>query len=305
MIGVTAPSFHGLELTRPAFWAPLTMQRALFGQSGLSYVARDDMTWLALVGQLRPGMTLGQARANLGVIAARIDAEQPPRKTTLTVARASLFGPDKQRPVMAAGAAFLIAVALVLLIACANIANLFLARAVARQREIAVRLAIGASRARLVRQLLAESVLVALAGGTVGTLVALWSAAGIVRFAASDPTSTPISLTIVPDLRIFAYSLGLVAFAALGFGLVPALQATRPDLNRTLKADEADPSGGRRWLRHWLIGGQVATCMVLLIIAGLFLRGLARAQTVDPGWSMDGTAMPTLASTTTWKQPGK
>jgi predicted permease len=294
VIGVAAPGFHGAELVRPAFWAPLTMQRVMFGPDEEPYVNRQDMSWLALIGTLKDGVTLAQARANLGVIAARIDATHAPRATTLTVARAALFGPDKRRPILAVGVAFLIAVSLVLLIACANIANLFLARAVVRQREIAVRLAVGASRARLVRQLLAESALVALVGGVVGTIVALWSAGAIVRLVASDPSSTPFSLSIVPDIRIFAYSLGLVALAALGFGLVPALQATRPDLTQALKTDEADSTSGRRWLRHWLIGGQVATCMVLLIAAGLFLRGVQRAQTVDPGWSMDGTTMMTF-----------
>jgi predicted permease len=195
---------------------------------------------------------------------------------------------------MAVGAAFLFAVSLVLLIGCANIANLFLARAIVRQREIAVRLAIGASRARLVRQLLAESAVVALAGGVIGLLVALWSAGAIARFIANDPTSSPLALNVAPDVRVFAYTLGLVALATLGFGLVPALQATRPDLNRTLKADEADPGVGRRWLRHWLVGDQVATCMILLLVAGLFLRGLERVQTLDPGWSMDGTTQLTF-----------
>lgn len=291
VIGVAPPGFAGTELVRPAFWAPLTMQRALMADTMTAFVSRPDLRWLALVGRVRDRVTIAQARSQLGVIASRIDAGEHGRSTTLAVEEAKLIGGDSGRPMVAVGSAFLIAVGLVLLVACANLANLFLARAITRQREIAVRLAIGASRSRIVRQLFAESALIAIAGGALGTALAIWSAGALVHFAAADPGSTPINLSVALDLRIFTYSLGLVTFAAIGFGLVPAIQATRPILNRVLTADEGDPVAGRRWLRHGIVGGQVATCMVLLIAAGLFLRGLNHAQTVHPGWAMDGTTL--------------
>ena len=290
VVGVAGPSFQGTELVRPAFWAPLTMERTLYGWAGdKSYLQMPDMSWLAVVGRLKAGMSMEQARANLSVIGQQIDKTQPGRTTTLSVSAVRLLGePEKHKVALAAGSVFLAAVALVLLIACANVANLFLARATARQREIAVRIAMGASRARLMRQLLTESALVALAGGVLGTLVALWSAAAVVKFIGTDPSDTPIMLTVAPDFRIFGYSLFLVAATALGFGLLPALQATRTDVNRSLKSGDVDPTSGRGRLRHWLVGLQVSTCMVLLIAAGLFLRALNRAQSVDPGWQMDG-----------------
>jgi predicted permease len=290
VIGVAAPGFHGTEIVRPSFWAPVSMQWALDSRQGTqSYMRQTDMSWLALVGRLKPGVSMRQARANMSVIAEQIDKTEPGRTTTLSIGTVSLLGePEEHRMALAAGSVLLVAVGLVLLIACSNVANLFLARATARQREIAVRLAMGASRARLVRQLLTESAVIAIAGGVLGTIVALWSATGVARFIGRDPTDTPIALSVGPDLRIFAYALLLVGLTALGFGLVPALQSTRPDLNRALKTGDAETSGGRGRLRQWLVGLQVATCMVLLIVAGLFLRGLNRAETVEPGWQMDG-----------------
>jgi macrolide transport system ATP-binding/permease protein len=292
VIGVAAPEFHGADLLLPAFWAPVTMGPLLASLpdragSGLS---RDDMSWLAIVGRLRPGFGIAQARASLAVIAARIDAQTPGRRSDVTAAEArATGGPEKRTLVLTVGAVFLVAVAMVLLIACANVANLLLARATARRREIAVRLALGASRGRLVRQLMTESLLVALIGGAVGTVFALWGTSALVALALKDPGSTPLVIQIVPDARIFAYSLGMTLVTAVAFGLAPALHATRSDVSGALKQGDSDVAGGRGWLRGTLVGVQVAVCMVLLIAAGLTLRGLAHARTVDPGFSMDGT----------------
>ena len=290
VIGVAGPTFHGTELVRPSFWAPISMEWSLLGrQDNRSYLGMSDMSWLALVGRLSDGTTLAQARANLGLISRRIDASESGRTTTLTVGTVNLLSdPEKHGVALGVGSLFLVAVGLVLLIACANVANLFLARAASRQREIAVRLAIGASRGRLVRQLLTESAIVALAGGVLGTLVALWSAAAVARVLGTAPMDTPIGLTVGPDVRVYAYVVALVALTTLAFGLAPALHATRPDLNQSLKSGESGAASNRGRLRGSLVALQVATCMVLLITAGLFLRALDRAQSVDPGWQMDG-----------------
>jgi len=290
VVGVAAQGFHGTEIVMPSFWAPVTMQRSFMGRGAeASFLTQDNLSWLAMVGRLRSGVTPAQARAALSVLASRRDQRSPGRHSSIMVGPVSFFGSsDKHTAVIAAGTVVLIAVGLVLLIACANVANLFLARAMSRSREIAIRLAMGASRARIVLQLLTEGLLIALLGGTVGTVFALWSAIAIVKFALSDPGSTPLNIVVLPNLRIFAYSLAITVLTGLAFGLAPALQTTRPEVNRSLKRDDSDPASSGNWLRNSLVGMQVAVCMVLLIAAGLLLRGLYHAQTADPGYEMSG-----------------
>ena len=292
VIGVAAPGFRGLDPWPSAFWAPLTMQKALEPDRDL--LSEDDTGWLALLGRMRPGATLEQVRADLGVIAARLDQPYPERTTTLAVHRATFLGrPDERTVVWGVGAVVLVGVALVLLIACANVANLLLARASSRQREMAIRLSIGGSRWRIIRQLLTESLLLAFLGGTVGSLVAFWSVEGIARFVLAHLPhgAPPLAWNVSPDLRVWVYSLGLTAFTGVVFGLAPALHATRQDLSTALKGDGGGfigkaASGGM--LRQTLVGVQVAVGMVLLIAAGLLMRGLYLAQTVDPGFEMKG-----------------
>jgi predicted permease len=288
VIGVAPPGFTGTEIEAAAFWVPLSMQWSLAGRVDKQPIAQQpDVAWLTLVGRLRPGMTKAQASADLGVIAARRDAQYKKRVTTLSLSEPNYFGRhDKRVAVLAIGTVFLVAVGLVLLIACANIANFFLARATARQREIAVRLAIGASRWQLVRQLLVESLLIAFTGGILGTALSFATARALVSIVYRMPDTPPLSISIAPDLRLFGYALLLVLVSACTFGLMPALHATRPDLNSTLK-EGAEGSGSRSRLRSTLVGIQVAVSMILLVTAGLLLRGLAHAQTVDPGFALD------------------
>ena len=292
VIGVAAPGFLGLDPWPSEFWAPLTMQKALEPDTDL--LSEDNTGWLALLGRMRPGVTLEEVRADLGVIAAGIDRQHPERTTTLAVHRATFLGrPEERTVVFGIGAVVLAAVGLVLLIACANVANLLLARASTRQREIAIRLSIGGSRWRIIRQLLTESLLLAFLGGTVGSLVAFWSVEGVARFVLAHlPHGVPrLEWNVSPDLRVWGYSLALTAFTGIVFGLAPALHATRQDLTTALKGDGRGfigkaASGGM--LRSTLVGVQVAVCMVLLIAAGLLMRGLYLAQTVDPGFDMKG-----------------
>jgi macrolide transport system ATP-binding/permease protein len=292
VIGVAEPGFGGLDPWPSEFWAPVTMQKAL--EPGSDLLMEDNTGWLALLGRMRTGVTLEEVRADLGVIAARIDQQYPGRTTTLAVHRATFLGrPDERTVVFGVGAVVLAAVGLVLLIACANVANLLLARASSRQKEIAIRLSIGGSRSRIIRQLLTESLLLAFLGGTAGSLVAFWSVEGMARFVlARLPHGVPrLVWDVSPDLRVWGYSLGLTAFTGIVFGLAPALHATRQDLTTALKGDGGGfigkaASGGM--LRNMLVGVQVAVCMVLLIAAGLLMRGLYLAQTVDPGFAMKG-----------------
>jgi predicted permease len=291
VIGVAAPGFRGLDPWPSAFWAPVTMQKALEPDADL--LLDDNTSWLALLGRMRPGVSLEEVRADLGVIAGRIDQQYPGRTTRLAIHRATFLGRQEERSVVfGIGAVVLAAVGLVLLIACANVANLLLARASARQKEIAIRLSIGGSRWRIVRQLLTESLLIAFLGGMLGSLVAFWSLEGIARYVLTHlPHGAPqLEWNVNPDLHVWGYSVALTAFTGIVFGLAPALHATRQDLSTAVKGDSGGLIGkaGRGTLRSTLVGLQVAVCMVLLIAAGLLMRGLYLAQTVDPGFEMKG-----------------
>ena len=290
IVGVAPAGFTGTEIVSASYWVPLSMQWALSGRTDREpFQARDNMSWLTLIGRLKPGITESQARADLGIIAARRDAEAKNRVTTLLLSEPNMFARrDMREVIVKIGTVFLVAVGLVLLIACANIANLFLARATARQREIAIRLAIGASRAQLVRQLLIESLLIAFAGGVLGTAVSFSSARALIAVLLRTPDIDPLAIHVMPDARVFGYALLLVVVAACAFGLVPALHATRPDLNAVLK-EGSEGSGARSRLRSTFVGVQVAVSMILLVTAGLLLRGLSHAQSVDPGFALENT----------------
>jgi predicted permease len=246
-----------------------------------------------MLGRTKPGISMDQVRADLAVIAGRIDQLSPPRKTSVRIQTATLLSmPEERTFVAAVGAALLAAVGMVLLIACANVANLLLARAAGRRKEIAIRLSVGASRGRLIRQLLTESLLIALLGGALGSLIAFWSFGGIVRsvIAHLPGNFALLSAEVDPDLRVLGFSLALTLLTGIVFGLAPALQASRPDMNTALKDSGVTQAGAGGFLRHTLVGAQVAVCMVLLIAAGLLLRGLYVAQTIDPGFRMRGVA---------------
>jgi putative ABC transport system permease protein len=285
IIGVAPASFAGTEIVASSFWVPLSMQWSLWGHTEPTpFAVRENLAWLTLIGRLRPGVTIDQARADLAVIAGRRDAEYKDRFTTVSLGEPSYFGDsEKHRVILAIGTVFLVAVGLVLLIACANVANLFLARAATRQREIAVRLAIGASRAQIIRQLLVESLLIAFAGGLLGTALSFSAARALVAVLLASPGIEPFTISVAPDLRVFSYALLLVLAAVLVFGLLPALQSTRPDVNSALK-EGSQVGASRSRLRGTLVGIQVAVSMVLLVSAGLLLRGLSHAQSADPGF---------------------
>jgi predicted permease len=294
VVGIAPPGFRGTEPIPSSFWAPITMQKALDPWS--DRMADDNLSWLAVLGRVQPGVTMEQVRADLGVIAGRIDLLHPGRTTSLAIRTATFFNRQMEREILTPVVSVILAAfGLVLLVACANVANLLLARASVRQKEIALRLSIGASRWRLVRQLLTESLLLSLIGGTLGSLLAFWSFEAITRVIISHlphEVST-LALNVAPDFRVLGYGLGLTFLTGIGFGLIPALQSSRQDLNTSLKEDGAHSGPGKRsgrFLRDALVGAQVAVCMILLLAAGLLLRGLYRAQTVDPGFEMKRVA---------------
>jgi predicted permease len=294
VIGVAADRTYGGAPMRVAYFAPLSAEPLLW--PGESRFRDEKYRWLHLIGRRGDGQALEQVRAELGVVAAQIDRQQPPRRTALTIERATPAAatiPFGARGVATGAAAVLMAAfGLVLLIACANVANLLLARGTARSQEIAIRLSLGASRARVVRQLLTESLLISILGGVLGSVLALWSFQTLVALAlpAALPPEIPavaFDLDFSPDTRVLAFALLLTLGTSLLFGLMPALQVSRPDLNGVIKQEAAGSGASRRSgrLRGTLVGVQVALSMVLMISTGLLLRGLYATYTIDPGFA--------------------
>jgi FtsX-like permease family len=218
------------------------------------------------------------------------DHPNPDNETTsLTVQRATLFGNTEDFRFKAVVTLLMVIVGMVLMIACANLANMQLAKASGRQREIAVRLALGAGRQRLVRQLLTESTLLALAGGVGGVFLSLWGtrALWLVAGQFAGPYSAFVT-QIKPDVRVLTYTLLLSLCTGVFFGMSPALQGSRPNLTTALK--DAGTAFGQRLdrsrMRGLLVGGQMALSTLFLIVAGLLARGMIRAQTSDPGFEV-------------------
>jgi macrolide transport system ATP-binding/permease protein len=295
VVGIARPEFTGAEPIASAFWVPITLQKTL--EPGPDLFADNNLGWLALLGRTQSGFTLQQVHADLDVIAGRIDQRYPGRTTSLAIRRATFFSSPEERGFLIPFASVVLAAfALVLLIACANVANLLLARASVRHKEIALRLSIGAGRWRLVRQLLTESLLLALAGGLLGLFIAVWSSHRITQFVMShfpDNKLSGLTLNVAPDTRVLGFALLLTLLTGVTFGLIPALQSSRLDLNTAMKGDGKSFVSGKksgRSLRNALVGAQVAVCTVLLLAAGLLLRGLYYAQTVDPGFEEKNVA---------------
>ena len=285
VVGI-APERIYSGMFRAQFFAPVSAQRLLLPDEDT--YENDQASWLFLIGRRNAG--IDEVRAELGVIAAQIDQEQAGRTTTLTIERAKplTLPPFVRGAATAAGAVVMTAFGLILLIACANVANLLLARGAMRSREFAVRLALGASRARVIRELLIESTLLSVAGGVLGSVVAFWSFQTLVAIAL--PTIVPVGLPslgldVSPDIRVLWVTLALTFGTGLLFGLAPALHASKPDLHSVMKQDSAGAGSGRRGrLQATLVGAQVALCMVLMVGAGLLLRGWYAAHSVDPGF---------------------
>jgi macrolide transport system ATP-binding/permease protein len=298
VIGVMARDFVGLESRALDLWLPLMMRAeippvySLSPRNGDWFGARGSR-WLNVYGRLAARQSLEDARAEASVLAGQLIAAFPEidSKDSVSVIKPSIYG-ESNRVFWQLMITVLSATGIILLIACSNIANLMLARAAARQKEIGIRLCLGASRARLVRQLLTESVLLAGLGGAVGLFVAWWSLEGFLaapllsRVGVQGRDLTVLNLN--PDARILTYTLLLSLLSAVAFGLVPALRASGTDLIATIK-DEGASFGmrlARSRLRDALVVAQVALCLVLLIAAGLLLRGVIRAGAIDPGFEL-------------------
>jgi predicted permease len=285
VVGVAAEGMRGFDLEAASYFAPLAAQPLL--QGGFDLYGNERGSWLTLLGRRAPGATMEEVQAELRVIAARMDQLEPPRETVLLFERGRpVARPEAAPRFIAASAVVMAAFGMVLLVACANVANLLLARATARGGEIAVRMSLGASRGRIVQQLLAESLLIATLGGAAGSMLALWSFQGLVAFVLSafGPEAPQLTLDLSPDSRVLAYAFVLTLVTGILFGLLPALRASRPDVHAAMKGAGASGQKSESRLQGMLVGVQVAVCMMLVIGAALLLRGLYAAQTVEPGF---------------------
>jgi predicted permease len=274
ILGVAPEGFRGMLVGSEAdFWLPMTMQAQAL--PGRDYLHPHDVLWLQVMGRLAPGMTRPRAEAGINVAFQRIlQSWSAPRDQKIEL-RSGARGASDLRDEFSDPLVLLMAmVGLVLLIACANIANLMLARANARQREIGVRMALGAGRGRLVRQMLTESLLVAALGGLSGTLFASVGTGVLVRLVAGG--GSDVTLGSYTDSRVFLFTAAITLATGLLFGLAPALRATRVDVSRTLAANVRGAGGGRTAVTtgRVLVISQVALSLVLLMGATLFLRSL-------------------------------
>ena len=290
VIGVAPPTFVGTKFALALdFWTPMSMAEDLRRNPGI--LADRGSHWMNVIGRLKPGVSVAQASADINAIAARLNQSYPDERATSTTATVlpEVDGRwEDMGPVFKSASAIAMAiVGLILLIACANVANLMLARAAGRRKEIGIRLALGANRARLIRQLLTESMLLSVAGGALGLLLALWVTRlmeGFIPVLEYNVVSNFFAL----DSRALVFTLVISVGTGLVFGLAPAWQSSNPDVVPVLKGDPEAARRGKRkafGLRNVLVVAQVALSLVVLVCGGLFIKSFRKAQTMDPGFN--------------------
>lgn len=296
IVGVADAAFGGMiPGANTNLWIPITMAERVepFGNQrvpepapGSTRFDRRGQHWLSMKARMKPGVTLQQVRSEFEGLISRLGEAYPgflSKERVAVLASADVrLHPDADRYVAPAGLLLVAAVGLVLLVACANLANLTLARASGRGHELAVRAALGASRGRLARQLLTESLMLALAGGALAfpLAIALTTLAGRIK----PPLPIEFGLAIAPDWRVLSYTMLMAIGTGLAFGLLPALRASRPDLVPALKDTAASGQRGRFRLRDALVVAQMAVSLMLIVIGALFVRSLAAAATVPLGY---------------------
>ena len=290
IIGVAPRQFENIgALLSPNIWIPISMRdQAITGQAK-EFLYERGFRMVSMVARLKPGVTARQAQIAVHDLGIQLEKEYPKdnggRNEMVVPIDETSIPPQLHHVFTLAGSLMMLIVGLVLLIACANVANLLLARATQRQREIAVRLALGASRVRLIRQLLTESLILALLAGALGAFAAYWAKTALVSFL---PPGITANLDFSIDSRVLLYTLGMALAATLLFGLVPAFQASRTDRMAALKDRTGAPTGSTRWygLRGALVMVQVTLSLVALVGAGLFIHSLSNAQQIDPGFEV-------------------
>ena len=286
VVGVMPEGFAGTEIVyTPEVWVPMTMQAWI--EPGNEWLERRSTQNIFAVGRLKDGVSVEQAQASLNRLAEQLGREYPDTNEgqKIVLVPPGFIIPQLRGAVVGFAAVLMGVVGLVLLIACTNLASLLLARASARRKEIALCVALGASRWRLVRQLLTESLLLALAGGGAGLLLAVWILSLVAAY--RPPLDIPVWIEAAVDWRVLLFTLCASLLTTLLFGLAPALQATRTDLIPALKDTGGRAGRSRSRLRSALVVAQVTLSLVLLVAAGLTMRALARLQTTSPGFEVE------------------
>jgi putative ABC transport system permease protein len=292
IIGVSAPGFHGMEVGSRFDVAVPICARDVFDGKEKRLDTRDSW-WLRMAGRLKPGIRADQVDARLKVLSPGIWGGAVPLtwepewqenfRKRLLISSPAATGVSELREQFQRPLTILMAVVgLVLLIASANLASLMLARATSRTKEMAVRKALGASRVRLVRQLLVESLLLAFAGAAVGILFARWGAALLVRFISTGDNAVFLDLT--PDVRVLGFTAAIAVLTAVLFGVLPALRSSKVPVTAAMKGRQADGDSLRLRSGRWIVAAQVACSLVLLVISGLFLRTLKKLTVLDIGF---------------------
>jgi predicted permease len=303
VVGIAPPGFHGEVVGRMTdLWMPLTMAPALMKRDWLTM---PETSWLVLIGRRAPGVTLEQVQAAYptlvrGALAASNpddDAADQLAKETIPVASGAR-GLSSVRALYAEPlATLMVAVGLVLLVVCANVANLLLARGAARARELAVRVALGAGRVRLVRQLLTESVILGGLGGALGLVVAIWGSRALLEVAGGGVGAIPLDVRL--DWRVLLYTFAITGLTAVTFGLLPAIRSTQVDPNTSLRGGGRGTVGERLVLGKVLVMVQVALSLTLLVGTGMLVRSTQALAAVDPGLARDRLLIVTVDAAAT------
>lgn len=286
IVGVMPPGFKfPVDSEDPEIWFPLDPESELNKSRGARY--------LSVIARLKEGVTLSQAQADMDAVSNSLAEQYPSNNTGRGIRLISLYE-DTVGDVRQALLVLLGAVGCVLLIACANVANLLLARAAGRSKEIAVRTALGASRFRIIRQLLTESILLSIFGGVMGLLLAMWGVDVLVRLI---PASVPRAQEIAVDGQVLAFTLGVSVLTGIIFGIAPALQASKLNLNESLKEGGRGSTEGlrRNRMRSLLVVSEVALSLMLLIGAGLLIKSFQRLRDINPGFKPEGVLTMSLA----------
>jgi predicted permease len=289
VIGIAPADFHDVGvLLNPDIWVPLMMHDQILTGVPKQWFTERSARMAFAVGRLKPGVSLATAQTSMHALGVQLEREYPTnnkgRNNDLVPLDQTNIPPAARAQFVQAGALMMTTVGLVLLIACANVANLLLTRATQRRREMAVRLSLGASRGRIMRQLLTESLLIGLVSGGLGILVASWAKKLVIGLL--PPPGLPGGVDTSIDIRVLLFTMGLAMVAALLFGLAPALQASQATQMNALRDRTDAPGGATRWygLRGILVMTQVTLSLVALVGAGLFIHSMKNAQQIDPGF---------------------
>ncbi|MCC7242826.1 MAG: ABC transporter permease, partial [Acidobacteria bacterium] len=284
VIGVAEPGFHGTTITGADLWVPFAMAAHITGREGNELLTAHGPVWHMAVARLRPGVSLPQARDELNALLAPLKEAHPDeygRWSMALLPSGRIPGEFRTASVAFVGLLFLLT-AMVLAIACSNVAGMLLARALGRRREMATRLAVGASRAQIAGHLMVETAVLFFAAGMVSLMLSWWMVGAVMSFMPSLPL--PVHVDLRMDWRMFGFALAAALVTASAFGLAPALGATRLSLVDALHGQHSTTDHRRLRLRHVLLGGQVALSLALLVTTGLFVRALQHAADTDTGY---------------------